>query len=349
MKVLIIADPFLEDKVVYDAFKSELPEAEIKSVNWLSGVEPSNFTKIILDLEKKGPEVESAKYQFDIIGEIKSFKPDFIVTHFAPITKEIINTTDSLKAIGVMRGGIENVDAKTARECGVDVLNTPGRNANAVAEFTVGMILAEVKNIARGHGALKQGQWRKKYATGDFGYEIEGKTVGLVGFGKVGQLVAKMLSAGFGCKVLAYDPFMSDDQMKKFGVEKKELKDLMSESDVVSVHARLSEATKGLIGKEELAVMKPNAFIINTARAGLIDKDALFEALSSQKIMGAALDVFWEEPIDINYPFVNLDNVTITPHYAGSTYEAFRKAPLMLAKEIKEYHFNKDCTHVINK
>lgn len=349
MRILVIADSFLDTDIVTDAFEAELPDAKVEAVSWLSHFRPAELTKVVLDLETMGPDAASAKYDIDILEKIETFNPDFIVTHFAPITREIIDTAVNVKAVGVMRGGTENVDLAAARAKGVDVLNTPGRNANAVAEFTVGLILAEIKNIARGHGALKAGNWRKDYATGSFGFEVEGKTIGLVGFGKIARLVSKMLVDGFSCKVLAYDPFVSSEHMQECGVTKVELDDIFPRVDIVSVHARLTPETQGLIGKEQLNAMKPQSFLINTSRAGLVDKDALYDALSSGRIMGAALDVFWEEPIDASYPFVGLDNVTLTPHYAGSTYEAFEKAPAMLAKEVKDYHFNSDRSFVVNK
>jgi D-3-phosphoglycerate dehydrogenase len=217
-----------------------------------------------------------------------------------------------------------------ATERGITVLNTPGRNARAVAEATLGMILAEIRNIARSHACLKQGQWRREFCNSDAIPELYEKTVGLVGYGAVGRLVAHYLHA-LGSRIVAYDPYFQGDPTPATLVE---LPALLEQSDVVSLHARLTQESHHLIGSRELARMKPSAVLVNTARSGLVDESALAEALSQRRIMGAAMDVFDTEPIGPNHPLVPLDNVTITPHLAGSTIDAFRNSPRLMASHL---------------
>jgi D-3-phosphoglycerate dehydrogenase len=196
-----------------------------------------------------------------------------------------------------------------------------------VAECTVGLILAEVRNLARGHARLVQGKWDRAFPNSDDIPELYRRTVGLVGYGAVGQMVAGYLHA-FGARLLAFDPFFKGHPAPAVLTD---LPTLLKESDVVSLHARLSPETKGLIGARELAWMKPTAVLVNTARSGLVDEAALVGALSERRLMGAALDVFDVEPLPPDHPFLRLDNVTLTPHLAGSTRDGFRNTPLLMA------------------
>jgi D-3-phosphoglycerate dehydrogenase len=231
----------------------------------------------------------------------------------------------------VLRGGTENVDVPWATSRGIGVLNTPGRNARAVAECTLGLILSEIRNIARSHAALKAGQWRRDYPNHMAIPELNEKTVGLIGYGEVGRLVARYLAA-FGSRIVAYDPYAKGDPRP---AELVDLPTLLRQSDVVSLHARLSDASRGLMGAREFALMKPSAVLVNTARSGLIDEQALVEALAQRRIMGAALDVFDVEPLPADHPLLALDNVTITPHLAGSTIDAFHNSPARMAVHLR--------------
>jgi len=255
---------------------------------------------------------------------------DMLAVQFTPVGRALIAAAKNLKVIGVLRGGVENVDVPFATDRGISVLNTPGRNARAVAECAMGLILTEIRNLARAHACLKAGQWRRNFPNSDAIPELYEKTVGLVGFGAVAQLVAGYLQA-FGSRVIAFDPYFRGDSGP---VTLVDLPTLLRESDVISVHARLSAESRHLIGAKELAMMKPGAVLVNTARSGLIDEAALVRALQERRIMGAALDVFDEEPLPAEHPLAALDNVTIVPHLAGSTIDAFRNSPKMLAAHL---------------
>jgi D-3-phosphoglycerate dehydrogenase len=193
------------------------------------------------------------------------------------------------------------------------------------------MILAEIRNIARSHAFLKGGQWRRAFPNSQAIPELYQKTVGLVGYGAVGRLVAGYLEA-FGSRILAYDPYFQGDPAP---AELADLRALLEESDVVTIHARLTEESQHIIGARELALMKPSAILVNTARSGLVDEQALARALAERRIMGAALDVFDTEPLPHDHPLLHLDNVTMTPHLAGSTIDAFRNSPKLMAVHLR--------------
>ena len=319
MKLLAISDHYICESFMRDGLAALSQRGiEIEVRPWehptLEELQEANLL-----IEQHGPNmIEMPQHIFEGLEQF-----DAIVVQFAPVGRKMIEAAGRLRWIGVLRGGIENIDKPVADEKGVTIINTPGRNARAVAECTVGLILGEIRNLARSHAELRQGNWTRDYPNGLEIPELFGKTVGLVGLGAIGRLVAHFLTA-FGSKIIAYDPFA---QGETENVEMVDLPTLLRNSDIVSIHARYSQETHHLIGKEQLALMKPKAVLINTARSGLVDEKALVECLRNRQIMGAALDVFDEEPIPPGHPFLLLDNVTITPHLAGSTIDAFLNSP----------------------
>jgi len=269
---------------------------------------------------------------------------DIIVAQFAPVGGALIRAAANLKLIGVLRGGSENIDVALATQRGVCVMNTPGRNARAVAECAMGMILSEIRNIARAHADMRSGKWHRCFPNSAAIPELCGKTIGLVGFGAVGRLMAGYLAA-FGSRVVAYDPYFAGDGGD---VEMVSLDQLLRQSDVVSIHARLTKDSRHMIAAGELALMKPTAVLVNTARSGLVDEQALADALRQRRIMGAAIDVFDEEPLSADHPFMHLDNVTITPHLAGSTIDSFRNSPRMMAEHVRSLLAGRPDVPIIN-
>ncbi len=248
---------------------------------------------------------------------------DLVIVQFPPISQEVISRATKLKFIGVLRAGVENIASDYAATRGIQVINTPGRNARTVAEFAVAMMLAETRNIGRAHAAMKQAVWRKEYPNSAAIPELYGKTIGIVGFGNVGRLVAGYLQA-FGARIVFYDPFVTGDTGRAKSVG---LTELLQTADIVSLNLRLSEETFHLIGAQQLALMKMSAVLVNTSRSGVIDQTALIAALRRRQIMGAALDVFDVEPLPSDDPLLQLDNVTLTSHMAGSTSDAFANSP----------------------
>ena len=293
-----------------------------------------------LAIEQGGP--EAVPLPPEVTGNVAGF--DVLVVQFTPVGRSFIEAAAALKVIAVLRGGTENVDVQAATSRGISVMNTPGRNARAVAECAMGMILGEIRNIARAHACLKSGDWRRSFSNSDAIPELSGKTVGLVGYGAVGRLVAGYLKA-FGSRIIACDPFFRGDPAP---AELVDLPTLMKRSDVVSIHARLTDETHHLIGRRQIAMMKPGAVLVNTARSGLVDEAALVDALRKRQIMGAGLDVFDTEPLPPGHPLLELDNVTITPHLAGSTIDAFRNSPKLMAAHLKRMLLGEGNLPVVN-
>jgi D-3-phosphoglycerate dehydrogenase len=225
-----------------------------------------------------------------------------------------------------------------ARAAGVKVVNTPGRNASAVAEFTIGAILAETRNIRRGHEALRRGEWRGDlYRTDMTGDELSEMTVGVVGYGHVGTRVVKFLRA-FGCRVLVCDPYVQLSRADRDdGVELVSLEQLLRESDIVTLHARVTPETTRMMGREAFAAMKRGAYFVNTARGPLVDYDALYEALRDGTLRGAAIETFAVEPVPPDWPLLQLENVTLTPHIAGSSVKTVRIAARAIAEEVRRH------------
>ena len=240
----------------------------------------------------------------------------------------MLDACTKLKLVGVLRAGYENINVPYASAKGVAVFHTPGRNATAVADFTVGMLLAECRNIAKAHANLKEGRWVRDYANAGAVPDLEGKTVGIIGMGQVGVKVAHRLH-GFGVRLLGYDPYAT--VFPNF-VTQVSLDDLLTQADFVTLHSRLSDETKHMMNARAFSLMKPTAYFINTARAGLVDEAALAAALRDKQLQGAALDVFEHEPPAADDPLVRLPNVTITPHLAGGTTDAFLRSPVLLAE-----------------
>ena len=269
----------------------------------------------------------------DLIKHMKNV--EVLIVHLAPITKEVMEASGKLRVVGCMRGGPVNIDIDAATMLGIPVLRAPGRNAEAVADYTIGLIIAHVRNIVRACTLLKQGIWRDEfYFYEECGFELENKVLGIVGFGKVGREVAKRAKA-LQMRILAYDPYVSPNLMKSLGVEPTTLEKLLEESDVVTLHVRLTDETRHMIGERELKRMKPTAILVNTSRGEIIDEKALIKALNEGWIAGAALDVFEKEPLPPDHPFLKMDNVTITPHIAGASKEVVKRSVIMIAEDVK--------------
>ncbi|MCP1354917.1 2-hydroxyacid dehydrogenase [Aneurinibacillus migulanus] len=328
MKCLAIADLFIPAEMMEEGLKKLKDSGVEVTVREWKHENLEHLQKDNLAVEQGGS--EALDLPESLLENISEF--DIIITQFAPVNRKVIEQASNLKIIGVLRGGIENVNEGLAKERGIMVLNTPGRNARSVAEFTVGLILSEIRNIARSHAALKKADWRKEFPNSAFVPELEGRTLGIIGFGNVGQLVGRFLN-GFGMRIIFHDPyFKGESSFPNVGLDT-----LVEGSDIVTLHGRLTEDTMNLINREHFLKMKPTAIIVNTARSGLVNEKDLIDALQNNLIAGAAIDVFDQEPLPENHPFLTLDNVTITPHMAGSTVDAFANTPKKLAAEIAMY------------
>ncbi len=243
---------------------------------------------------------------------------------------EAIAAAPQLKVIARAGVGLDNVDVKSATTAGVMVVNAPTSNIISAAELTVGHILSLARHIPAAHGALAQGQWKRSKYTGTELYE---KTIGIIGLGRIGALITARMQA-FGTNVVAYDPYVTAARAQQLGVTLLSLDELLAQSDFITIHMPKTAETTGMISTEQLALMKPTAFIVNVARGGLIDEDALYAALKSNRIAGAGLDVFVSEP-PTDSPLLALENVIVTPHLGASTDEAQEKAGVSVAKSVR--------------
>lgn len=261
-----------------------------------------------------------------------------LVTHLAPLSKFMFEALPNLKFVAVSRGGPVNIDMRAARTNGVTVVNTPGRNASAVAEFTIGAIIAETRNITKGHDALRKGNYRGDLYRADvIGDELSDMTVGVIGYGSVGTRVVKLLRA-FGTKILVCDPYVQlDPADAEDGVRKVSLDDVLAQSDIVTLHPRVTDETRNMMNLNTLRAMKKGSVLVNTARGPLMDYDALYEVLVDGHLRGAMLETFAIEPTSPDDPLLQLPNVTLTPHIAGASLKTVRIAAKKAAEEVRRW------------
>jgi D-3-phosphoglycerate dehydrogenase len=253
-----------------------------------------------------------------------------LVRSATKVDAEAIAAAPHLKVIARAGVGLDNVDIKAATAAGVMVVNAPTSNIISAAELTVGHILSLARHIPAAHAALAQGRWKRSAYTG---VELYEKTVGIIGLGRIGALITARLQA-FGVDVVAYDPYVTSARAQQLGVRLLSLEELLAQSDFVTIHMPKTPETTGMISTEQLAMMKPTAFIVNVARGGLIDELALHDALVARTIAGAGLDVFVSEP-PTGSSLLGLENVIVTPHLGASTDEAQEKAGVSVAKSVR--------------
>ncbi|PPF12114.1 phosphoglycerate dehydrogenase [Rathayibacter sp. AY1G1] len=253
-----------------------------------------------------------------------------LVRSATQVDAEAIAAAPSLQVIARAGVGLDNVDITAATAAGVMVVNAPTSNIISAAELTVGHILSLARHIPAAHSALAQGLWKRSKYTG---VELYEKTVGIIGLGRIGALITARLQA-FGVNVVAYDPYVTSARAQQLGVTLLSLEELLAESDFITIHMPRTPETTGMISDDQLALMKPSAFIVNVARGGLIDEDALHRALVAKTIAGAGLDVFVKEP-PTGSPLLALENVVVTPHLGASTDEAQEKAGVSVARSVR--------------
>jgi D-3-phosphoglycerate dehydrogenase len=328
-KILLIGDDYIGSSYMRDGF-APFAEHGYALVGWdwlLGGID--RLSEVNRIVEEEGPGAPAAPVPDEVMALVAD--AEMLVVQFLPVPRSLIDAGRELKFIGTLRTGLENVDVDHATAKGIEVFHTPGRLAETVSDYAIALILAETRNVARGHAALKSGTWRRDYVNNDWVPELGGRTVGLVGFGRIARAVARKLS-GWDVRILATDPFVSADVAEPLGVELVDLDTLLGESDFVSIHVTLTDKTRNLIGARELGLMKPTATIVNTARGGIIDERALADALKEGRIGGAAIDVFEHEPPDEDNPLLSVDNCTVTPHIAGYSVDAMINNPKKLAR-----------------
>ncbi|MGQ9533004.1 MAG: NAD(P)-dependent oxidoreductase [Desulfotomaculales bacterium] len=264
---------------------------------------------------------------------------DVLVVHKAPVTAAVLEAAPALKLVACARGNPVNVDLRAAASRGIPVVCAPGRAAESTADFTMALILALARHLVPACARVRElgpEAWRYAVRSALEGVELHGRILGLVGFGQVGRRVAARARA-FGMTVLVCDPYVSGQVIRDAGAEPVPLEELLRRADFVSLHTPLSSETRGLIGARELALMRPAACLINTARGELVDEAALAQVLRAQKIKAAALDVLTAEPPAPNNPLLTLPNVLITPHLGGKTDAAPRRAAQTVIRDVRNF------------
>ncbi|MCI5135275.1 MAG: phosphoglycerate dehydrogenase [Candidatus Electrothrix sp. AW2] len=280
--------------------------------------------------------------------ELKAIIPDYdglVIRSATKVREDIIEAATKLKVVGRAGIGLDNVDIPAASEKGVVVMNAPDGNATTAAEHAISMMMSLSRNIPQATASMKAGKWEKKSF---MGREVTGKILGIVGIGRIGSIVASR-AQGLKMKVIAYDPFMPDELVKKLGVERMDLLDLAARADYISVHTPLTKTTHHLLSTEFFAAMKKEAMFIDCARGGVLDEEALYQALKEGRIAGAALDVFEKEPTTLETtPLLGLDNFICTPHLGASTAEAQENVAVAIAEQMADYLLKGSVRNAVN-
>ena len=279
----------------------------------------------------------------EIISIIDGYQA-LIVRSATKVTKAIIDASNSLKVIGRAGAGVDNIDVKSATDKGILVMNTPGANASAVAELSIGLMFSLARNISQADASMKAGKWEKKLFTG---IELSEKVLGLIGIGNIGGLVGQKALA-LGMKVLANDPYITEDKIKSMGFLNMSLDQLLNKADFISVHIPKTAETKGFINKDTFNKMKHGVYFINCSRGGIVVEQDLLDALASDKIAGAGIDVYENEPPE-DLSLIKHQKVIATPHIGASSKEAQINVAVMIAKQVGNYLTKDEIVNAVNK
>ena len=323
INTVAVADAFMHP-AYYPAAFAKHPQFNLTYTAFWGGEDRGAMRAPIRRLEREG--WTAAEPPQDLLDNLQD--AEALMVHLCPVDARVFDRAPKLKYVFTNRGGLENVDVKGASERGIVVLNNPAHNANAVAELTIALMIDETRNLARTHMNLMNGKWIEEYDNYGSVFELRGRTIGIFGFGNIGRRVARKLTV-FDCRVLVHDPFVSPDDpdIARYGCEFVDKETLLRESDIFTLHVRAEEI---VLNREELGMLKRGAYFINTARPHMVDNDALYELIASHHLMGAAFDVFPNEPLPQGDRLLSLSNVTLTNHRGGVTENCFADSPDML-------------------
>ncbi len=299
--------------------------------------------KILRDVKDFQVDVKTGLAPEELKGIIKDYDA-LLVRSATKANKDIIDAASRLKVIGRAGVGLDNVDLDAATQKGIIVMNTPGGNTISTAEHAFSMILSLSRSIPQANASTKKGEWKRSKF---MGVELYAKVLGIVGFGRIGKEVAKR-ALSFGMRVLAYDPFLSKDVAESLGIEVLGLKEILAQADFLTVHTPMTDETRHMISTEQFCIMKKGVRIVNCARGGIIDEQALIAAIKDGKVAGAALDVFEKEPISPDHELLKLDNVIITPHLGASTEEAQVNVAIEVAEIVRDALLGKGIRNAAN-
>lgn len=285
----------------------------------------------------------SEKTISQLIGDVNGV----ILRTTSRITRQMILSAPHLEVISRTGAGVDNINVKTASERGVKVCNLPSLNSTSVAEHAVALLVSLAKALPYLDAAVRESNWSKR--NDNKSIELYQKTLGVIGYGRIGSYVAQIMSKGFGMKVLAYDPYVSKSENSNSDVLFCELEEVLTQSDFVTIHLPATPKTEGLLSRERLQMMKPNAYLINTARGCVVDESALIEMLSEKKIAGAGLDVFEVEPLPADHPLTKMDDVILSPHAGALTRECVIGAAVEAAQAVVDVFSGREPKNVYNK
>lgn len=329
VKVAVVGDDFIAAQYYVDAIARAGIDATVVTTALEGGKVGQHTAQQVMEFH--GPNAVPCPPQ--VLATVAD--ADVVCGHFSPFNKELIDAAPQLKLIAVARAGLENVDLDRAIERHIGVVPAFGRNASAVAELQIGLMLSETRNITRAHTSIVTGGWRKQFPHTSI--ELRDSVIGMVGLGHVGRSFASKVK-GFGSDLRVYDPYLSAEQAAAEGVVKMDdLLELCRVSDFVLIQARLTPETERFFTTAHFAAMKPSAFFINCARSRLVDTQALIHALQTNQIAGAGLDVYDEEPLSADSPLRSLDNVSMTTHFGGDSIGTNITSADLVAKAIRAY------------
>ncbi|MFC4440366.1 MULTISPECIES: NAD(P)-dependent oxidoreductase [Natrialbaceae] len=327
---LLCGDPQQPSEYMYESMSFlEGQGVTFERTDWHSDSSASKFRDVTMDMEERGPNDYDAS---EIVSNLDGV--EYLVVHKAPVSQAVFEAGDDLEVVGAARGGVENIDLEAAEKHDVTVLHAPGRNANAVSDYAVSFACSVHRRIPYFVETTNHGEWALEFNPENLPRDLKSLTIGIIGFGNIGRQVAKRW-AGFGPDIVAYDPFVDDEVFADHGVSSASLDKLLGGADIVTLHARLSKDTKNLLSEAEFSQMKETGLLVNTARGGLVDTDAIVDALESGEIGGAALDVFDEEPLPESHPLLDIENAWLSPHTAGSTRDAVLNGSKIIASDLE--------------
>lgn len=263
------------------------------------------------------------------------------------VSEKVLDSLDKLRMLCVCRAGLNDIDLEACTARKIAVVNTPGRNAAAVADMVVALFISMSRYLSLGERLLRSGQWDDGLYYRLRGRELRGNTAAFVGFGAIPRELTVRLK-GFGMKMVAYDPFVTKEEMEEYGVEKVTLEEVFSRGDFVTIHVPVMESTKGLVNKRLPNLMKPDAYFVNAARAAVICEEDVIEVLREHRIAGAAFDVYEQEPLLLDSPLMQLDNAVLIPHLGGASLDVVKNHSRMVTADIALYCAGEKLVHLVN-
>ena len=334
-------DTELSKDLLFEMVEFKYPEEEIALLPETVIPSGMSFSHHSFTEKKQNSQAENIKEYYGFFDALKNdiINTHVLIVHGAAVPKYILQMAKELKLICVLRGGPKNIDIIAARELGIKVANTPGKTARAVAESVLGGLLSLTRNIVSGSWTLqREGIWKPDFYRYNLcGTELKDSIFGMIGCGHIAKELAALLKGFKLKKILAFDPYKTKEEIESSGAESVELAQLLKESNIVSLHARLTPSSKNILGKKAFEMMRKKPIVINMARGNLMDYGALTGALKNGKISGAILDVFGDEPFKEYKELLSMPNVICTPHIAGGSRETVMRASKMAAEEIRRF------------